>query len=58
MAEPVILPVFCVEFFTGQNAYAREHYYPDLHLASVGVSKRLKLQLMNPGEKLLLTKRP
>jgi len=31
MVEPVLLPVFCVEIFTGQNT-ALERYYPDKHL--------------------------
>ena len=54
MVERVILPVFCVEFFTGQNAYAREHYYPDLHLAGIGVSKWLKLAADEPRGEIVV----
>jgi len=54
MGEPVILPIFCVEFFTGQNAYARERYYPDLNLASVWISERLKFTVVKPRGEIVV----
>ena len=56
MVKPVILPIFCVEFLSEQNANPRERDYPELHLASVGVSKRLKLAVDGPWREIVVDK--
>ena len=54
MVERVILPVFCVEFFSWEDAYTRERDYPDLHLAGIGVSKWLKLAADGPRGEIVV----
>ena len=56
MVKPVILPIFCVEFLSGQDANPRERDYPELDLASFGVSERLKLAVDGPWRNIVIDK--